>query len=681
MIVCIVHRTPATPDFKTPSPAPGKNTIMNDASEANTRRGRRGSLRLLACLMVAACLVPLWPPAAAAQMIDSSDKVRLWAQPDRAHVVAGGQLVVAVVFDHADKWHIHTHAPDVPPELGSASFYIATQIKAAEEGGVLRPHLPFIQWPTPKPVQVAFVGKPVTYEVFAGKAVAYLPVTVADDALPGPATLTIHATYQACDDRQCLAPVFDQPVEIHVQVMTADALAAAAAAPVDPALFAGFDVSVWPLVQAGAVPPALVEFDLFGWAFALDIGGPIGLALLLIMAGLGGFLLNLTPCVLPVIPIKIMGLSQMAGSRSRCLALGAMLAAGIVAFWLSIGIAVATVSGFLATNQLFQYPLFGISVGLFIAVMAVGMCGLFSVRLPRVVYKVEPRHDTYFGSFVFGIMAAVLSTPCTAPFMGAAAAGAVAQRPSVSVLAFLAIGLGMAVPYLVLAASPKLVERMPRTGPASDLIKQVMGLLMLAAASYFFFSGLGGWLVKPPYSPPPMEWYAVGLFIVAAGGWLAYRTLRLRPSPGMRATFAAVGLLLILAGAHIGWHFTRPAPIAWVYYTPQEFAQAIDRGDRVLLEFTANWCINCRVMEQAVLHDRRVVEALRQPGVVPMKVDLSGNNPIGNQKLRQLDRLTIPLLVVFAPDGREVFKGDYYTVEQVLGALQEAPAAAASAKN
>ncbi|MEX0654895.1 MAG: thioredoxin family protein [Phycisphaeraceae bacterium] len=631
---------------------------------------------LFPLFLLFALAAPGVPGLAWAQGLSTSaDKVAVRVMPQREAVVAGGDLPVAVVFDHEERWHIHTHAPEVPEELGNPENYIATAIAVeTPEGSPLQPRPTFIQLPEPKAVEVAFLAEPVMYEVYEGEAVAYLPVTIDADAEPGEYTFDVLVTYQACDDVSCLRPVEGERHNVAVTVVTADQAAAMSTTDDDAAtaLFAGFDVSVWERLHGGELPPEVVAFDLFGLTFSLDINTASGLLLIVLMAGVGGFLLNLTPCVLPVIPLKIMGLAQMAGSRGRCFALGAVMAAGIVSFWLAIGLAVAFVSGFLATNQLFQYPAFTIGVGAFIAFMAIGMCGLFAVRLPRFVYMIEPRHDSFPGSFVFGVMAAVLSTPCTAPFMGAAAAGAVTQRPDVALIVFLAIGTGMAVPYLVLAASPKLVDKMPRTGPASELIKQVMGLLMLAAAAYFLGTGITGLFAVAGEPPSDVYWWAVGGFAIAAGAWLAYKTVRITPSTGRRAVFGALGVALVLAGSHVAYHFTRPGPIEWVYYTPDRFESALERGDVVMMEFTANWCLNCKALEETVLYTDRVSEALRQPGVVPMKVDLTGNNDAGNQMLASVNRLTIPLLVVFSPDGREVFKGDFYTADQILTALDQA---------
>ena len=112
---------------------------------------------------------------------------------------------------------------------------------------------------------------------------------------------------------------------------------------------------------------------------------------------------------------------------------------------------------------------------------AIGMAGFFTIQLPNKVYALQTSHETLGGSFVFGIMTAILSTPCTAPLMGAAAAWATTQSPATVLTVFGAIGIGMAIPYLILSAFPDLVKKMPRTGPASEVVKQVMGLLLLAA--------------------------------------------------------------------------------------------------------------------------------------------------------------------------------------------------------
>jgi len=231
---------------------------------------------------------------------------------------------------------------------------------------------------------------------------------------------------------------------------------------------------------------------------------------------------------------------------------------------------------------------------------------------------------------------------------------------------------GMASPYLVLSAFPALVHRMPHTGPASNLIKQVMGLLLLAAGAYFLGTGVAELLAVPPDPPTQAYWWAVALFIGAAGFWLAWRTVRIATSASKRIIFSALGILLFLSAVLVGIRFTRGSPIHWIYYTPQRLVEAQSKKKVVVLEFTAGWCLNCHSLEQAVRHDSRVVKLMNSPAVAPVKVDITGKNAAGNQELVEVGRRTIPYLVVYSPAGKEVFSSDAYTVEQLISAIQQA---------
>ena len=269
-------------------------------------------------------------------------------------------------------------------------------------------------------------------------------------------------------------------------------------------------------------------------------------------------------------------------------------------------------------------------------------------------------------------MTAVLSTPCTAPFMGAAAAWSATQSPAITIITFAAIGIGMALPYSLLSAFPGLVTRVPRAGPASELVKQVMGLFMLAAGAYFLGTGLAGMLAKPPDPPTQAYWWFVAGFIGAAGVWLFWRTFQIATRNLSRIVFGALALAIIFSALIIGLRFTRTSPIHWVYFTPDRFATAQHQAKVVVLEFTAAWCLNCHALEQAVLHDPRVTALLNSTNVIPIKVDLTGNNLAGNRKLIEAGRRTIPYLVVYSPDGNEVFASDAYTVDQIIGAISKA---------
>jgi thiol:disulfide interchange protein len=591
----------------------------------------------------------------AAMPVHAQEKVRVSTAWPVDGARPGELVALAIVVDIDEGFHVNPDPAQVVV-VGDFEPY-PTDVRILEAASGLT--LEAVRFPKPHPIQADYADGDLM--VFEGRTVFFLPIKVGEEVKPGSQCLKLEVEYQACDAYTCFIPrtvVLEAPLEIVDANQPVNR--------VNSGLFEGYGT-------AGAVSGGSgVRFDLFGWTFSIDTSSATGLILLLIVAALGGGLLNLTPCVLPVIPIKIIGLAQASESQARRLVLGTSMSLGVVAFWLALGTMIAGVSGFTATNQLFQYPLFTILVGLTIAVMAIGMCGLFYIRLPQTVYRFNPGQDSLTGSFGFGMMTAVLSTPCTAPFMGAAAAWAATQYPATTLLTFASIGAGMAAPYLALSIFPALVNRMPRTGPASELIKQVMGLLMLAAAAYFVGVGLSALVVTPPDPPGTGYWWAVMAFGAAAGSWLVYGMLRITARAGRRAVFGCLGAALVVFSAVGAVRFTDKGPIDWIYYTPARLEEALEEGRVVVMDFTAEWCLNCKVLEHNVLQSPEVVKLLARPDVAAVKVDITGNNPVGKEKLRKTGRLTIPLLVIYAPDGREVFKSDFYTVDQVVTAVNRA---------
>ncbi|MBC24601.1 MAG: hypothetical protein CMJ32_11910 [Phycisphaerae bacterium] len=598
--------------------------------------------------------------------VESSDAVTITIIPLQTALPAGNDLPVAIIFDIADKWHIWTNRNGVPEGADRFTGAQYTSIEVTGGSGGLNGNVEFIQWPQPHLITADLGDGPAEYAVFEGSAAAILPVTIDTSIPPGKVTLELGIQLQACDDTSCLQPsTVTRTIEV-----TIIGEGMASSSPTTNAAFTDFDQSVFQDIHSGVAAPRIIEFDFFGLRFEIDASG-VGFVLLLLVAFIGGLLLNFTPCVLPVIPIKIMGLAQSAGNRRQCFMLGLTMSFGVMFFWLLLGAVIAFVKSFTATSQLFQYPVFTISIGVVIAIMAIGMSGFFSVRLPSVIYRFEPKHDSYLGSFLFGIMTAILSTPCTAPLMGAAAAWAATQDPGTVLIVFVAIGTGMAMPYLVLSGFPKLVSHMPRTGPASDLIKQVMGLLLLSAAAYFIGAGISGLLVSGSPDPPTrVYWYFVGGIGAIAGGWLFFRSLMIGRKKVAGFVFGFIGLLVILVSFNIAISMTAKGPIDWVYYTKARFENAIDDGKVVLLDFTAEWCLNCKTLEATVLYSDRVAQQINTEGVVPMKIDLTGSNPEGRKMLEEVQRLTIPLLVIFDREGQVIFKSDAYTKQQVIDALQ-----------
>ncbi len=635
------------------------------------------------------------------------------------HLVAGEETAIGVVMETQDGWKVQAG-------LGSgddAEPYLPTTVELdlPEEWQAGR-----VLWPESKTFTLGEGDFEETLQGYEGRFAAIVHVTVPTDAEPGEYTIAAEVDYQACDDMTCEMPA-SETVEATVQVVADPG--AEPAEPLDEEIAALFEATLSrdhpddagddpgdapgddPGTAApgpddpGDVPPA----DEAAAADAREAGeisrpsffgitlpsteGLVGLALLALFSAIGGFVLNLTPCVLPVIPIKIMTIIQHANSPGRNLVLGLWMAAGVVAFWVGIGLPVAFLTGVTDPSQLFGIWWVTFGIGAVIALMGLGIMGLFTIELPQSVYAVNPKADTPWGSFVFGIMTAVLGLPCFGFVAGALLAGAATLPPSTIMIIFASLGVGMALPYLVLSLKPSLVEKIPRTGPASELVKQVMGLLLIAAAAYFIGAGLIALVAEHPYLGRQLHWWAVALFVVIAALWLIIRTFQITPSTSLRSSFLVGGLVLSsvatfhavnsTGNARENWQ-TRQAALAdagdasyvtgyWNEWTLESFEQARADGHITVLDFTAEWCINCKVLKASVLDRDPVYSELANADVVKFTVDLTSRSAPGWDFLRnELGQTGIPLLAIYPPGSDEPWQSNAYTPQQVLSALEQA---------
>ncbi|MEX0875960.1 MAG: cytochrome c biogenesis protein CcdA [Phycisphaerales bacterium] len=603
---------------------------------------------------------------------DSRDDapVQIEIEASRSAVAPGGEFIIAVIINHSEHWHTNLNQPIVPEEMGD--FYpVPTTLALPTEDGI---EFGPIQWPQPTIVGVdfTFTGTPIDYQVYSDQAVIYLPVRINQSATPGQRTLQFRLTYQACDDTVCLPPE-TATLTVPFNIVPQDDLPKEPT----PAIFDAYD----PDADSTTQPQQADDTRQFlGFLTLPDTDSPLYYIVLALLAAVGGFVLNLTPCVLPVIPIKVMTISQHAHEkRSRAFFLAAWMAAGVIAFWVAIGIPMAFIARELDPSMIFGYWWLTALIGLVILAMGVGIMGLFEIKLPQQIYMINPKADSLGGSFVYGVMTAVLGLPCFGFVAGALLAGA-ATMPSMLVLTIFAfMGIGMALPYVVLAMFPALLSKLPRTGPASELVKQVMGLLMIAAAAYFlgtsFISyGSGhGWTM--PWWGKAIHWWAIGLLGLTTGFWLIARTFRITKGPAKRALFTLVGFFFAFSGSFIAYgQTTHLYNNFWQPYSRESLAAALDNGQIVVLDFTAEWCLNCKALEATVLAQNPVKPQLLRPDVVPMVADLTSLSAPGWSFLNNdLGQTGIPFLAIFAPGSDDpVWVSNAYTSSQVLTAIETA---------
>ena len=412
-----------------------------------------------------------------------------------------------------------------------------------------------------------------------------------------------------------------------------------------------------------------------GWTVASNTDAPVardtpvaaktGLWTYLLFGLIGGFILNLMPCVLPVISLKIFGFMRQAGdSRANILKHGLAFTAGIFLWFLGLAaviIALKSAGSEVTWAFQFQNPWFNYVIGVVVFVFALNLFGVFEIVLPgRATQNMAEAgsHGGLAGSFAQGILATLLATPCTAPFLGTALGFAFSQTSAVIAAMFAAIAAGMAFPYLLLSAQPGWMKYLPKPGVWMERLKQFMGFPLLATLLWLLY------VIGQQRGTEAVIWAAATYLCLGLAAWL-YGAF-LGPVSSTRAkTLATLGILLSLLlglGYFTGSLFTRSAAtmpdksaatptdgIPWVPFSEAELQRLLAEGRPVFLDFTADWCITCKFNLRTAIDTKAVREAFEKLGIVPMLADWTNSNPEITRKLAQFDRVGVPFYLFYAP--------------------------------
>jgi thiol:disulfide interchange protein len=400
-----------------------------------------------------------------------------------------------------------------------------------------------------------------------------------------------------------------------------------------------------------------------------------GLLGFLLLAFVAGLILNVMPCVLPVISIKVLSFVQQAGEdKRRVLHLGLAFAAGIlVVFW---GLAGAAIGAGLSWGEQFQSASFLIvMIGLVFA-FALSMFGVYEIGVPSQVGALAgQRREGLVDAFFKGVLATVLATPCSGPFLGSTLTWTLKQ-PAVTVLAiFTSLGLGMALPYVLLTANPKLLKKLPRPGAWMDGFKQAMGFVLLATVVYLMIS-----------LPQDLLLYTVAfLLFVGLGCWWYGRNATFDKSPAQRLAHLGVGLALAAGGARLSFVDFRglyqgEGQSDWVRFEPDTLQAALDSGRSVFIDFTAAWCPNCKFNKLSVYDSEAVLQAMAAKGVVRMEADMTRKSAYTDMLERLMDQLgaqSIPFMAIVPADrpNEALVARDIVTRPQILEMVASLPAA------
>jgi thiol:disulfide interchange protein len=392
----------------------------------------------------------------------------------------------------------------------------------------------------------------------------------------------------------------------------------------------------------------------------------IGFPTAVLFAFLGGILLNLMPCVFPVISLKILGFVNLAGEDPRKVwRHGMAFAAGVViSFWVLAGallILKAAGWGFQLQN-----PGFVIGMCLLFFLLGLNLFGVFELGTSFMRLGAQGKEEEGMtGSFLSGILATIVATPCTGPFMGVAVGFALTQPAAVSMTVFTALALGMASPYLILSRFPAWLSLLPRPGPWMESLKQFMGFPVMGFALYLV------WVFEALQGPEGLGRLLTGLLLAGIAAWVYGRWGAVSRPARTRMTAYAVAAVLLAGGA---WVSVRTPPKSpWKDYTPERVQQLRDMGKPVFIDFTATWCVTCQANKKLVLNTTKIQERFKALDVTLIKADWTLQDEPVTSALSAFGRRGVPLYVLYGSgtDSEPHLLPEILTKGIVLRALDE----------
>lgn len=403
----------------------------------------------------------------------------------------------------------------------------------------------------------------------------------------------------------------------------------------------------------------------------------------LFSAFLGGLILNLMPCVFPVLGIKVMGFLQHAQASSRLMrAQGwAFLAGVLVSFWILAGILVAVTATGSALGWGFQLqsPLFVLFLAGLFVLLALNLAGVFEIGLGLQTAAGSVNIDTSSGAqrkilsaaFVSGVLATIVATPCTAPFMGAAL-GFTIGAPAYVVFAVLTtVGIGMALPVVMLSWFPQWLKALPRPGAWMENLKQAMAFPLFATVAWLV------WVLGSQLDNDAVFWTLIGLVMLAIAAWIFGRLQARKPllAVVIASVFAVAGGYLAWPNAVDGAASNSAKSIAWEPYDKAKIDAHIASGSPVFIDFTATWCISCQVNKKVALTTTEVEAAFKKNNVVRIKADWTKRDPEITKALASFGRNGVPLYVYYPkgaagkPSGAPIILPEVLTPNTVLDVL------------
>ncbi|MCW5963838.1 MAG: thioredoxin family protein [Bryobacterales bacterium] len=427
-------------------------------------------------------------------------------------------------------------------------------------------------------------------------------------------------------------------------------------------------------------------------SIALQAATPAGdglsstLLVVLVSAFIGGMILNLMPCVFPVLSLKIMSFVQQAGDdRAKIRNHGFVFTFGVLAsFWALAGLLLLLRAGGSQLGWGFQLqsPAFVAFVALLIFGLGLNLAGVFEVGMSLTrLGSAGGAAQGYGGSFFSGVLATAVATPCTAPFMGSALGYAIAQPATTSMLVFTALGAGMATPYMVLSLYPRMLSFLPRPGAWMETLKQVLSFPLFATAIWLL------WVFGLQTGIDGAAGLLLAMLLLAIAGWIVGKWNVYAISGRTRLVTRATAILALAVGLGFAWNASQQAAptvtgggsgksaSAWQTYSDAKLEGLLASQHTVFVDFTAAWCLTCQVNKRTVLHRDAAMNAFAEKGVELLVADWTNKDPEIAAKIESLGRSGVPVYALYKRGARQpVLLPEILTEGILLEALADLPA-------
>ncbi len=631
---------------------------------------QKKSYNLLILLVLIVIAVPLYGQYGAGV------KIGINTSAQYSPAAPGQQLFLAIQLDLPASGHLYAN-----PRQGDLG--IDTEVK---------PSAPGVKFGKPVyPVGKRYVDKLLnaSNHIYEGKVTIYLPLEVPVDARDSlKIDLAFNGLY-CTDDGSCI------PWETNSQYELKIATESVAS---EDALFKNLDLSLveWlepekPAKTVESVQPETSDTSESTETTVPSVAIPdyqpvefSGMTMTgfkaILLAFIAGLILNIMPCVLPVIPLKVLSIIQQAqsgdgtGDKFKSLKLSLVFSIGIILVFVILA---AVMSGFkLFYGQQFQSDVFKFIMLGIIFILTLSMMGLFEIVLPAKMTNVGIVKQGYAGSLGMGIMATLLATPCSAPLLGPVLVWSLSRPTPVTIGVFLMVGVGMAAPYVLLTAFPRLLNRIPKAGTWMIRLKEGLSFVMLGVCIYLISLFPPAWFV-------PLTVYCV---VVAFAIWLGLKAVDFNTPAVRRGMTRLIALAVIGYATWLFWQHKPQTtstdigdvPVAEqsVNWLVAELLPLHDAAQTVMVEFTADWCPNCKAVELAVLKRDEFKAKLDETNTKLIIADLTRDDPAIKELLTRLGSQSIPFTAIFPGNDplRPIVLRDVYTLNMAVKALDMAAA-------